>query len=63
MRMSGEGVAEDELAEAGLQGDDGAVVDVAPGEVAAADEVVELVAEVAVADVCLPECRVNAGRA
>ena len=34
-----------------MQGDDGAVVDVAPGEVVAAGEVIELVTEVAVADV------------
>jgi len=33
-----------------LHGDDGAVVDVAPGEVVAAGDVVELVAEVAVAN-------------
>jgi hypothetical protein len=38
-----------------LQGDDGAVVDEAPGEMMAAGEVVELVAEVAVADVLGPE--------
>jgi len=38
-----------------LQGDDGAVVDEAPGEMTAAGDVVELVAEVAVADVLGPE--------
>ena len=44
---AGEGVAEEALGEAGLEGDEGAVVDVAPGEVAAAGDVVELIAEVA----------------
>ena len=39
-----------------MQGDDGAVVDEAPGEMTAAGDVVELVAEVAVADVLGPEC-------
>ena len=38
-----------------MNGDEGAVVDVAPGEVAAANEVVQLVAKVAVADVGLIE--------
>ena len=38
-----------------MEGDERAVVDVAPGEMAAAGEVVELVAEVAPADVGLPE--------
>ena len=52
---AGEGMAEEEFGGAGLEGDDRAVVDVAPGEVAAAGNVVELVAEVAVADVALPE--------
>ena len=46
-----EGVAEEDFAEAGLDGDDGAVVDVTPCEVVAAGDVVELVAEVAVAEV------------
>jgi len=50
-----EAVAEEGFGDAGLQGDDGAVVDVAPSEMAAAHEVVELVAEVADADVALPE--------
>ena len=38
-----------------MQGDDGAVVDEAPCEMTAAGDVVELVAEVAVADVLGPE--------
>ena len=50
-----DGVAEEEFAETGLEGDDGAVVDVTPGEMAAAGDVVELVAEVAVAEVLRPE--------
>lgn len=33
-----------------MQNDDGAVVDIAPGEVMAAGDVVELVAKIAVAD-------------
>jgi hypothetical protein len=40
-----------------LQIDDGAVVDEAPCEMTAAGDVVELVAEVAVADVLGPECQ------
>src|SRR5215469_2387299 len=48
-------MAEEQLGKAGLKGDDGAVIDVAPGEVASAEEVVELVAEVAVADARFPE--------
>ena len=40
-----------------MQGDDGAVVDEAPCEMTAAGDVVELVAEVAVADVLGPECK------
>ena len=39
-----------------MQGDDGAVVDEAPCEMTAAGDVVELVAEVAVADVLSPKC-------
>ena len=46
-----DGVAEEKFADPGLEGDDGAVVDVSPGEMAAAGQIVELVAEVAVADV------------
>lgn len=46
-----DGGAEESLGEAGLDGDAGAVVHVSPGEALAADEVVELVAEVAVAEV------------
>jgi hypothetical protein len=38
-----------------LQGDDGAVVDKAPCEMMAARDVVELIAEVAVANVLAPE--------
>ena len=38
-----------------MQGDGWAVVYIAPGEVATADDVVEFVAEVAVADVGFPE--------
>ena len=48
-------MAEDGFGEAGLNGDEGAVVDVAPGEVAAANEEVQLIAKVAVADVGLIE--------
>jgi len=44
-------VAEEDLAEPCLNGDDGALIDVAPGEMMAAGDVVELVAEVAVAEV------------
>ena len=50
-----ERLAEEQETEAGLEGHDGAVVDVAPGEMAAAGDVVELVAEVAVTEVDLPE--------
>ena len=48
-------MAEEQFGEAGLDGDEGAVVDVAPGEMATAGDVVELVAEVAPADVGLVE--------
>jgi hypothetical protein len=47
--------AEERFSEAGLQSDHGSLVDVAPGEVAAADEEVHIVAEVAVAEVHAPE--------
>ena len=44
---AGEGCAEEGFGKLGLDGDDGAVVDVTPGEVASALNVVHLVAEVA----------------
>ncbi len=50
-----DGGSEEGLGEAGLEGDEGAVIDVSPGEALAADEVVELVAEVAIAEVGGPE--------
>ena len=43
--------AEEGFGEAGLDGDEGSVVDVSPGEASTAHDVVELVAEVAVAEV------------
>ncbi len=46
--------AEDQFSQSGLECDEWAVIDVAPCEMAAAHEVVELVAKVAVADVRLP---------
>lgn len=54
---AGERAAEEGFCEAGLDGDEGAVVYVAPGEASATEDVVELVTEVAVADVGLPEIR------
>ena len=48
-------VAEEDFTQARLQGYDGSVVDVPPGEVAGTGDVVELIAEVAVADVRGPE--------
>ena len=51
-----EGVAEEGLGEARLDGNEGAVVDEAPGKMAAAGEVVELVAEVAPAEMGRPGC-------
>src|SRR6185437_2326861 len=48
-------VAEEYLAQPCLQGDDGAVVNEAPGKMMAAGDVVELVAEIAVTDVLGPE--------
>lgn len=50
-----DGVAEQHLAHAGLQGHKRPMVDIAPGEVAAAGEIIELVAEVAVAEVKGPK--------
>jgi hypothetical protein len=48
-------VAEEGGGEPGLQGYEGGVIDVAPGEVLPADEVVEFVAGVAVTEVRLEE--------
>ena len=52
---AGERCAEERDGGARLQRDDGAVIDVAPVEMAPAEDVVHLVAEVAPADVRLPE--------
>ena len=50
-----DGGAEEGLREASLNGDQGAVIDVAPGEMSATHDVVELVTEVAVAEMLRPE--------
>ena len=47
--------AEERLGEAGLQGDQWRLIDVAPGQMMAADEEVELVAEETVAEMGAPE--------
>jgi hypothetical protein len=48
-------VTKDNLSNSSLQANDGAVIHVSPGEVPATDQVIELIAEVSVTNVGLPE--------
>ena len=50
-----DGVAEEKFAEPGLDGDDRTMVDVSPGEMAAAGEIIKLIAKVTVSDVLGPK--------
>jgi hypothetical protein len=49
-------IAKEHFAEPRLQGDDRSVVDIAPGQMASAGDVVELIAKVAVSQVLGPQC-------